>query len=217
MKKTLKIATTALTVFFFLSSIILLVMGTMAIQENKYVKIFNHSYSVVGSGSMEPTIMTGEFIIIKYVSYDKTLAQVENGETPIIAFRTDKNIVHRAIGTDGDKIITKGDNNASADDSRVDATNYIGVVVSHFMLLDIGTITLNYKNLVFLFIIGILIFILIHEFLNILKIAKHRSEEKMLEQHEKEKELWIQEEKERLRQELDLEMKSKKHSKSDPK
>lgn len=217
MKKTLKIVTTALTAFFFLSSIMLLVMGTMAIQENKYVKIFNHSYSVVGSGSMEPTIMTGEFIIIKYVSYDKIYAQVEAGKKPIIAFRTDKNIVHRAIATDGDKIITKGDHNPSEDATRVEASNYIGVVVSHFMLLDVGKITLNYKSVVFLFIIGILLFILIHEFLNIVKIIRHRSEEKLLDQHEKEKAKWIEEEKERIREELELEMKTKNKSKSDPK
>ena len=139
-------------------------MGTMAVQQNRYLRIFNHSYSVVGSGSMEPTIMTGEFIIIKYVSYDSVYEDVLNGEEPIIAFKTDKNIVHRAIDVEDGKIITKGDHNPSQDEGFVDETNFIGVVTTHFMLLDLGNITLNYKNIVFIFIIGILLFILIHEF-----------------------------------------------------
>ena len=213
MKKSFRVITTILTIFFFTSSILLLVMGTMAVQQNRYLKIFNHSYSVVGSGSMEPTIMTGEFIIIKYIDYDTIYQQVEAGETPIIAFKTDKNIVHRAIGIEDGKIITKGDANPSRDDGLVDETNYIGIVTTHFMLLDLGNITLNYKNVVFLFIIGILLFILVHEFLNILKIMKQKSEAEMLDTHEKEKAAWIEAEKARLRQELEDEMQSKNNTK----
>ena len=209
MKKSLKIFTTLLTIFFFASSILLLIMGTMAVQQNRYLRIFNHSYSVVGSGSMEPTIMTGEFIIIKYVSYDSVYEDVLNGEEPIIAFKTDKNIVHRAIDVEDGKIITKGDNNPSQDEGFVDETNFIGVVTTHFMLLDLGNITLNYKNIVFIFIIGILLFILIHEFLNIISIVKQKNEAKMLEAHEAEKAAWIVAEKERLRAELEAEIKSK--------
>lgn len=209
MKKSLKILTTLLTIFFFASSILLLIMGTMAVQQNRYLRIFNHSYSVVGSGSMEPTIMTGEFIIIKYVSYDSVYEDVLNGEEPIIAFKTDKNIVHRAIGVEDGKIITKGDNNPSQDEGFVDETNFIGVVTTHFMLLDLGNITLNYKNIVFIFIIGILLFILIHEFLNIISIIKQKNEAKMLEAHEAEKAAWMIAEKERLRAELEAEIKTK--------
>ena len=209
MKKSLKILTTLLTIFFFASSILLLIMGTMAVQQNRYLRIFNHSYSVVGSGSMEPTIMTGEFIIIKYVSYDSVYEDVLNGEEPIIAFKTDKNIVHRAIAVEDGKIITKGDNNPSRDEGFVDETNFIGVVTTHFMLLDLGNITLNYKNIVFIFIIGILLFILIHEFLNIISIIKQKNEAKMLEAHEQEKAAWMIAEKERLRAELEAEIKTK--------
>jgi len=153
--------------------------------------------------------MTGEFIIIKYVSYDSVYEDVLNGEEPIIAFKTDKNIVHRAIAVEDGNIITKGDNNPSQDEGFVDETNFIGVVTTHFMLLDLGNITLNYKNIVFIFIIGILLFILIHEFLNIISIIKQKNEAKMLETHEQEKVAWMIAEKERLRAELEAEIKTK--------
>ncbi|MDY0210032.1 MAG: signal peptidase I [Acholeplasma sp.] len=209
MKKTFKIAMTVLTVFFFLSSILLLVMGTLAVQQNKYVKIFNHSYSVVGSGSMEPTIKTGEFIIIKYVSFDDVYQSVLDGETPIIAFKTDKNIVHRAIRVDNGTLVTKGDFNRDEDSTRVDETNFIGLITSHFMLFDLGNVSLNYKNGVFLIITLLLIGILIHEFINIVKLLKLKAESKELEAFEKDKLKWIEEEKQRIKTELEEEMKSK--------
>jgi signal peptidase len=215
MKKIIKISMTVFTVFFFLASVLLLLLGTLALQENRYLKIFNHTYSVVGSGSMEPTIMTGEFIIIRYVSYDSVYESVQNGEEPIIAFRTDKNIVHRAIEATSEGLITKGDNNPSVDAGFVTEENFIGIVVSHFMLLDVGNITLNYKNVVFLVIIVLLLFILIHELINFLKMVRVAQEEKMLLKHETEKEIWIKAEKERLRLELEAEMKARREADKD--
>lgn len=215
MKNFMKISMTVFTAIFFLASILLLLLGTMAIQENRYLKIFNHTYSVVGSGSMEPTIMTGEFIIIKYVSYESVVESVESGETPIIAFRTDKNIVHRAIESTSEGLITKGDANPSNDVGFVTDENFIGVVVAHFMLLDIGNITLNYKNIVFLVIILLLLFILLHELFNFIKMIRAAQEAKMLEQHETEKEAWIKAEKERLRIELEAEMKARTEAKKE--
>ncbi len=215
MKKIIKISMTVFTVFFFLASILLLLLGTLALQENRYLKIFNHTYSVVGSGSMEPTIMTGEFIIIRYVSYDSVYESVLEGEEPIIAFRTDKNIVHRAIEATSEGLITKGDNNPSVDAGFVTEENFIGIVVSHFMLFDVGNITLNYKNVVFLVIIVLLLFILMHELINFLKMVRAAQEEKMLLKHETEKEIWIKAEKERLRLELEAEMKARREADKD--
>lgn len=215
MKKIMKISMSILTVFFFIASILLLVIGTMSLQENRYIKVFGYSYSVVGSGSMEPTIMTGEFIIIRYVDYEDVYADVESGKQPIIAFRTDKNIVHRAVDATEDGLVTKGDNNSSIDAGFVTKDNFIGVVVANFMLLDIGNITLNYKNIVFLVIIIILLFILIHEMINFLKMIRHAQEEKMLAQHELSKDEWIKAEKERLRLELEAEMKARREAEND--
>lgn len=209
MKKIIKISLTVFTVFFFLSAVLLLLMGTMALQENRYLKIFNHTYSVVGSGSMEPTIMTGEFIIIRYDKYEDIYEDVSNGETPIIAFRTDKNIVHRAIEATPDGLITKGDNNPTQDAGFVTEDNFTGVVVAHFMLFSFGDIALNYKNIVFLVIIILLLFVLLHELYNFIQMIRQAQESKMLEKHELEKEAWIKAEKERLRVELEAEMKAR--------
>lgn len=217
MRKIVRVVITVLTGFFFIASLLLLVMGTMAVQQDRYVKIFNHSYSVVGSGSMEPTIMTGEFIIIRYDSYDAMYQKVLEGETPIIAFRGDRNIVHRAIGIDNDtgKIITKGDNNPYNDDLLIDESNYIGLVVNHFMLFDVGSLTLNYRNIVFLLLIIVLLFILLKEFYNIVKLINEKKRIEMLEKLEQDKVKWIEAEKQRLREELEVEMKTKKNKKTD--
>ncbi|MCU0105080.1 signal peptidase I [Acholeplasma vituli] len=215
MKRVMKVMISVMTVFFFLASILLLVIGTMSLQENRYIKIFNYSYSVVGSGSMEPTIMTGEFIIIKYIDYDDVYSDVEAGSKPIIAFRTDKNIVHRAIEATEEGLVTKGDNNSAIDAGYVTEENFIGIVVANFMLLDIGNITLNYKNLVFLVIIIILLFILVHEMVNFIKMVRHAQEEKMLAEHELTKDEWIKAEKERIRLELEAEMKARREAEND--
>lgn len=215
MKKVMRVSMTVLTVLFFMGSIFLLLLGTLSLQENRYLKIFDYSYSVVGSGSMEPTIMTGEFIIIKYVSYDSVYEKVQQGEKPIIAFRTDKNIVHRAIEATPEGLVTQGDANPSADAGFVTEENFIGIVVSNFMLLDIGNITLNYKHVVFLIIIVILLFILVHELVNFLKMMRLAQEEKMLAKHEVDKEAWIKQEKERLRIELEAEMKARREAEKD--
>ena len=52
---------------FFIILIIVLLYAIYAryIRKDKVVSIFNHSFFVVLTGSMEPTIHSGEFIIIR--------------------------------------------------------------------------------------------------------------------------------------------------------
>ena len=78
---------------------------------------------VVLSGSMEPTIGTGSLCFIN------KNANMENiKEKDIIAFklRDGTLVTHRAIKVDNSGIITKGDNNKTADSNVVNKENFVG-------------------------------------------------------------------------------------------
>lgn len=78
---------------------------------------------VVLSGSMEPTIGTGSLCFIN------KNANIENiKEKDIIAFklRDGTLVTHRAIKVDNSGIITKGDNNKTADSNVVNKENFVG-------------------------------------------------------------------------------------------
>ncbi len=70
---------------------------------------FGYGMATVLSGSMEPEISKGDLLIIREVD--------ELNENDIVVFE-DKSalVVHRIIGMQGDKIITKGDANNVADE-----------------------------------------------------------------------------------------------------
>ena len=56
---------------------------------------------------------------------------------------------------------------------------------------------------------------MIKEFIKIIKIINQKKETELLERHEQEKKAWIEAEKERLRNELETEMKAKQKQNSD--
>lgn len=81
---------------------------------------------IVLSGSMEPTIKTGDIVIIKKCNPD------ELKKDDIIAFRSGKSVItHRITGIseeDGEKVlITKGDNNNTEDRLAVKLQNVEGI------------------------------------------------------------------------------------------
>lgn len=83
---------------------------------------------IVLSGSMEPTINTGDIAIIKKC----TPEELKEGD--IIAFRSGKSVItHRIIEIKKNeneiKLITKGDNNNSEDRYPIDLENVEGIFV----------------------------------------------------------------------------------------
>lgn len=114
MKKIIKVIENI--IISILIFILLLVLGIviysfiiLEIQEKEYCNIFGYSVFQVETGSMSKTLEIEDIIIVK-------LGSDNINKKDIITFRKDNNIVtHRVVKIDGDKIITKGDNNPSND------------------------------------------------------------------------------------------------------
>lgn len=101
---------------------------------------------VVISGSMEPSISPGDFILTRSGPFE----EIEVGD--IITFVGDKDIVtHRVEAITSEGLTTKGDANDKPDASSVREERYIG---SH-------QVTLAYFGLVIIFLQKPLVFILI--------------------------------------------------------
>lgn len=81
---------------------------------------FGYGCAVVLSGSMEPTLLIDDLILVK----EQDAYQVDD----IVVFQDEGSLtVHRLISVDGDTVVTKGDANNAADDP-IPANRIIGAV-----------------------------------------------------------------------------------------
>ena len=84
---------------------------------------FGYGGAVVLSGSMEPTIMTGELILVQEADF------YEVGD--IVVYQTGHMlVVHRIVGMDAETVTTRGDAN-NTDDGAVPLTHVKGKVIAH--------------------------------------------------------------------------------------
>jgi len=81
---------------------------------------------IVLSGSMQPYMNPGDIVVVYRVNPD--VSKLMKGD--VITFRVhlkeDTVVTHRIVGFDGERIITKGDNNKVEDDFNVTAKDIIG-------------------------------------------------------------------------------------------
>lgn len=112
-----------------------------AVLGKKYVKVFNHTFFVVSSGSMLGSININDIIIVKLTNDVKV--------NDIITYEEDNYfITHRVVSVNGDKIVTRGDANTS-DDNPIDINDVLGKVVFIFSIRN------------FLIILGMIILLII--------------------------------------------------------
>ena len=97
---------------------------------------FGYGASVVLSGSMEPEFSKGDLIVVaESDSYQKR---------DIVVFQDGASlVVHRIIDIDGDKIITQGDANSTADEP-IEASVIKGKVLFH--IDNLGTVVSFFKT-----------------------------------------------------------------------
>ena len=119
-----KIINIVLDILIVLLGIILLITIYNNIQVNilgnDYASFFGHSVFEVQTGSMEPEISAGDWIIVKY---DNTIRLND-----IVTFEhNDEYITHRVIETYNQTFVTKGDAN-TAKDSPITKDQIIGKV-----------------------------------------------------------------------------------------
>lgn len=199
-KKILKYAIGALTVFFFLAAVLILILGIQAYRNNEPLKIFGYTYSVVPTESMEPEIMPGDFIIAKEVDFT-TIAIGDD----VIYYSETKNvfIVHRVIDMSEDgSLIMKGINNPVQDEEVVTIDNYIGKVVKHGSFLNLGNIVINKRFALFAIILVIFATLFITEMVKIVKTIKERDQLRLETEYQKKLTAEIQKERERIAAEI---------------
>lgn len=113
------------TIFTIILLVILVILifcyAQLKIFHKDYINFCGYTIFQVITGSMSDTINPQDIIIVKLTNDVKT--------NDIITFRVGENFVtHRMIGTEGDKIITRGDANNSQD-APISKEQVVGKVV----------------------------------------------------------------------------------------
>ncbi len=119
MKKKLDIIFTI--ILFIILAILLFCYAQLKIFHKDYINFCGYTVFQVITGSMSDTINPKDIVIVKLTDDVKT--------NDIITFRVGNDFVtHRMIGTEGDKIITRGDANNSQD-APISKNQIVGKVV----------------------------------------------------------------------------------------
>ncbi|MBQ7410810.1 MAG: signal peptidase I [Clostridia bacterium] len=136
-------------IILFLIVVLIEICYSKFVEKEYPVKLFGFSFLCVTTGSMEPTIDSGELIIIR--EKDKYL------ENDIVTYLDDDGflITHRIVNINEGKLITKGDNN-NLNDPEVQMENIQGKVILHSKLLGFFVIYIL-KPLIFIYVIILLI------------------------------------------------------------
>lgn len=100
---------------------------TLTYLSNQNVGLFNMRSFLVLSGSMEPTIMTGDIIIVSSQPeyFTRDVVTFRNVDERIVTHRLMKKIVEK----DTVRFETKGDANRSEDEDLIQSDNILGKVV----------------------------------------------------------------------------------------
>ena len=122
--------------------------------------VFKMNYSIyyVSSESMEPTIEAGSIVIASRNNDEYNIKDIAIYE------RNGMRIIHRIIDINEDgSYVFKGDNNEYADSSYVERTQIIGKSEYHSRIL--GIVYKNITNFLFLFVVLLLIFLTIRNYI----------------------------------------------------
>jgi len=151
---------------------------------NRPPRIFNLSVSYVPTGSMEPTISAGEYVLFKKATFDSV-----DVDDIIVYYNKEeaKYIIHRVIEkNEALKVITtKGDNNSVADQIEVTPGMIYGKYVTTLGFMAIFSGGIN-QNLIFFILVIIFVLMLAMQISSIFIKGKT---DKIKEEKEKQKEI----------------------------
>ena len=161
--------------------------------QGRPAKVFGHSVAKVITGSMEPSIHEGDYVIIKSIDADK----LKVGD--IITFYSEDSSIygmlntHRIVDIDenGD-FITKGDANPYKDSATVKKENVIGIYSGKSRFLKWINSFASGKKLLMLLVIIPMLCVSVYEVITIRRINAESKEEGQLDP-EKEKQRLIRE------------------------
>ncbi len=150
--------------WFFLFIFAFLVLSSFLIGEGN--NFWGYRFFLVQSGSMEPTIMTGDVIIVK--------GQSDYAARQVITFKdsSDRIVTHRIVDVKNGIFITKGDANRTTDNGNIQINQIIGKLV--YILPKLGFMVIFSKSIpgVIIFIVIPGIYIIVSEILKSAKKSK---------------------------------------------
>lgn len=175
-KKAFKAIVYPVIILILICDIILLIQKI--ISPNQIASLFGYKAFVISSGSMEPTLNTGDIVITKQIKQDQIQKQ------DIITFVKDEyTITHRIVDIveENGKTYyqTKGDNNNTSDADLVKYEEIEGVYV--FKINSIGNIVVYAQNTTAVLIIIICVIYIMYR-------ISSRKDDRKLARHEKRKE-----------------------------
>lgn len=197
-----------------LSILVLLMAGTVAYvmimnSRGKAVSFFGKSILTVVTGSMEPSVHEGDYIIIEKT--DSKELKVNDIITYVSRQEDIKGmyVTHRIIGIDPDgSFLTKGDANKAADRLPVYPEDILGKYTGRSRFFEFVGSFANVRKLVLLLVIIPLALVSLYEVKTLAKVfIESRVEEKLSEQQSKEQLIReeIEKEKQRLREQGSIE------------
>lgn len=196
-----KILTVACNVFLGIC-VIFTVYVMISSMNGKVVDVFGKSVLRVVSGSMEPSLYEGDYILVEKIPCD----QLKKGDI-ITFYSTDKSIygmpnTHRIIAINDDgSFVTKGDANINADEEVVTPDKVIGKYSGKIRFLRwLGSFT-SLKKLVLLGVIILILIMAVYELRTIIKVGRMSEDEKK-KIYDKKKEKLIREAIEKEKQRL---------------
>lgn len=163
-------------------ALVILIVGVINYKQGKQLRLFGYSFSTVVTPSMEDTIMVNDIIIVKDVDFE----DIKVGDIIVYYnYEYNINVVHRVVEIKDDgSLVTKGDNNTSIDAISTTKDNYIGKVVKYGSFLGLGKFLRSGKNIVFLIIFLIFLYLLIVAIKNLFKANKEKTLEEYKSQHD---------------------------------
>jgi signal peptidase I len=168
----------------------------------KAVDIFGMNVLHVVTGSMEPTIEEGQYVLV----IEKDMDNLR--EEDIIAYYSEdpdvygKIVVHRIVDiNDNGTYVTKGDANVSADDYHVRKDQIIGRYASEIWFLDWLTSFTDMKKLMLMVVVIPLFLVCVYEFSTVTKLFYKLKSEEYREKQKKKGVETTEEKMERLKRE----------------
>jgi len=218
MKKTLAGIFSGLAILIFILSIILMVSGMIALRRNEPVFIFGRALAVVPTDSMvgnqTDSLDVNDMVIVRKATIDDVKLDdvivfqgVDGSGSPIL-------VIHRVVGFEDEGIVTKGDNNSSADQPTYQAyvteENFQGIFQTKITFLKpISQMMSSSRSLIFGGLAIVLTVMLISEVIHLVRTYQEEKNEALKKEHEAEIEALKEKQKQALLEEIKKEEQSK--------
>lgn len=172
--KVIKWVLTIIPTLIFAFAIFITINVALAYRNNTIPNIFGYSYMVVKTGSMQPTILIDDMIVVRiqdsYEVDDIVTFYYDIGDNGTLDI-----VTHRIESIVGDVITVRGDAATDPNDyQEIEADDIIGKVV--FTSTFLGQLfSLNFiqnKNIIFIILISGLSIFLVYQIVHIIKIRK---------------------------------------------